>query len=99
MSHTVAVSVATTPQSFPAGTVSGGIVVSLGAFPAQTLSAAPYVATFAAIESGDYTITAQAIDSAGAPIGAAVSYPLTIAPDAPATVEIEIPASISVSVV
>lgn len=102
MTKTVIVTIGTTPTDFAAGTVSGGIKVTMtlaGGLPSSvTLSEAPFVATFANVEPGEYTITSQAIDSAGIFLGAPVSVVQVIAADAPVTVKIEIPATVNVVV-
>ena len=85
--------ISTTPTPFPAGTVSGGIRVSVTgpqAIDTVTLTSAPYH-TAPPTTPGDYVETAQAIDSNGADLGAAVVVSFTIAPD----VMIDVPTSIS----
>lgn len=95
---TVIVTVATQAQNFPSTTIAGGIVITLvGASVApQTVTAAPYSASFADVAPGQYSASAQAIDHAGNPLGAAaVSEAFTIAaPD----VSIDVPATVSVTV-
>jgi hypothetical protein len=94
---TVIVAVATTSTSFPAGTVAAGIVISLsgGAVPAQTVTAAPYTASFADVAPGTYTATAQAVDSSGNPLGAAAtSAEFTVA----APVMVDVPQTVTVQV-
>ena len=76
---TVVVTVVTQSQQFPAGTEAAGIKVSLGGFPDQTLTAAPYVAEFADVGPGEFAITAQAVDAEGNALGAAVTGSVTIA--------------------
>lgn len=92
--HTVVVTVATSSQSFPAGTVAGGIRVTLGSLP-PVVVAAPFVATFNDVPAGDHPITAQAVDAAGSDLGAPVTGTVTVAPDA---VQVDVPASIAVQV-
>ena len=96
---TVIVTVATASAPFPAGTVAAGIVISIPnqtLVSPQTITAAPYSATFDNVAPGTYTATAQAVDHAGAPLGAAsTSDSFTIsAPD----VTVDVPQSISVTV-
>ena len=94
---TVIVSVATASTPFPAGTVPAGIVITLsGGIAPQTVTAAPYSASFSDVAPGQYTASAQAIDSAGNALGAAaVSAEFTIAaPD----VNVDIPQTVSVTV-
>ena len=76
---TVVVTVVTQAQQFPAGTESAGIKVSLAGFPDQTLTVAPFVAEFADVGPGEFTITAQAVDAAGNALGTAVTGSVTIA--------------------
>ena len=101
MTKTVVVTIATTPQQFPAGTVAAGIRVSLEAagvtIAPAVVSSAPYNATFADVAPGDYTVTAQAIDAAGNPLGAPVTGSVSIPADAAPAV-IDIPASLSIQV-
>ena len=61
------------------------------------VSSAPYNATFADVAPGDYTVTAQAIDAAGNPLGAPVTGSVSIPADAAPAV-IDIPASLSIQV-
>lgn len=95
---TVIVSIATQAQAFPAATVAGGIVITLvgAAVAPQTVTTAPYSASFADVAPGTYTASAQAIDHAGNPLGAAaVSEAFTVAaPD----VMVDVPATVSVTV-
>lgn len=86
--------IATAPQPFPPGTVSGGIVVSVSGpvtLPSQTLTSAPYTAVFAGLTAGSYTFTAQAIDHTGAALGIPVTDIFVIEPD----VSIDVPQSIT----
>jgi hypothetical protein len=95
---TVIVTVATQAQSFPAGTAAAGITITLvgAAVAPQTVTAAPYSASFADVAPGTYTASAQAVDHAGNALGAAaVSESFTIAaPD----VMVDVPATVSVTV-
>jgi len=95
---TVIVTLETVATPFPAGTVAAGIVISLsgGVVPAQTITTAPYAASFVDVAPGTYTASAQAIDASGAPLGAAaVSAEFTIAaPD----VSIDIPSVVTVAI-
>ena len=95
---TVVVNVETQSQPFPAGTVAAGIVISLsgGVVPPQTVTVAPYSASFADVAPGTYTAAAQAIASDGSALGApAVSAEFTIAaPD----VNVDIPSTVTVTV-
>ncbi len=93
--HTVTVTVAVSPVSFPAGTQPAGIRVTLGTLAPVVVVAAPYVATFSDVPAGDYPIVAQAVDTSGKALGDAVNASVTVAPDA---VQVDIPASISVQV-
>ena len=71
MSHIVKVTLSTSQGSFAAGTVSAGIEVTLVSSAegskavVQTLTDAPYIATFEDIEAGDYNIHAVAVDAEG----------------------------------
>lgn len=95
---TVVVAVETSSTPFPAGTVPAGIVISLsgGAVPAQTVTTAPYSASFSDVAPGTYTATAQAVDASGNQLGApAVSAEFTIAaPD----VNVDVPSVVNVTV-
>jgi hypothetical protein len=95
---TVIVTLETVATPFPAGTVAAGIVISLsgGAIPAQTVTVAPYSASFADVPAGTYTASAQATDASGNPLGAAaVSAEFTIAaPD----VSIDVPSTVTVAI-
>ena len=110
---TVVVTVVAQSQQFPEGTVSAGIKISLSNGASQTLTAAPYAATFTDVPVGAYTITAEAVDASGAVLGASVTGTVTIeapveapvvAPTeptvtvAPVLVTIDVPASLTVSV-
>ena len=81
---TVVVTVVSQEQQFPAGTQTAGIKVSLAGAPDQTLTAAPYVATFENVGPGEFAITAQTVDTSGNALGAAVTGSVTIAAPAPA---------------
>ena len=95
---TVVVAVETTSTPFPAGTVPAGIVISLsgGAVAPQTVTAAPYSASFSDVPPGTYTASAQAVDASGNALGAAaVSAEFTIAaPD----VNVDVPSTVTVTV-
>jgi hypothetical protein len=98
--HKVVIVLAIAAQSFPVGTTSRGISVSLGNSSqnvgfSEVLTAAPYSVTFDDVPAGDYVATAQAIDADGNPLGAAVTANIIVEPDA---VQVDIPASISVTV-
>ena len=91
----VIVSVATTVDQFPAGTIPAGITIAIAGVGSQTIAAAPFEATFQ-VPGGTFNATAQAIDANNAPLGAL----LTSAPfDVPAdTVAIDVPSTITVTV-
>lgn len=94
---TVIVTVATQSQSFPAGTVPAGIVISLsgGAIAPQTITAAPYSASFSDVAPGTYTANAQAVAADGSALGAAaVSAEFTVA----APVMVDVPSTVSIQV-
>lgn len=95
---TVIVTLETVATPFPAGTVAAGISISLsgGAVPAQTVTAAPYTASFADVAPGSYTASAQALDANGQPLGAAaMSAEFTIAaPD----VSVDVPSTVTVAI-
>jgi predicted phage tail protein len=94
---TVIVSVATTSTPFPSTTVPAGIVITLsGGIAPQTVTAAPYSASFSDVAPGTYTASAQAVDASGNALGAAaVSAEFTIAaPD----VNVDIPSTVTVTV-
>lgn len=93
---TVVVTVATAVTQFPAGTAPAGIVITIPGAAPQTIAASPYVATFDNVAPGSYIASAQAVDTAGNPLGAASTSSQfeVVAP----TVGIDVPASISVTV-
>jgi len=92
------IDITTTQQSFPEGTVAGGVLVTISGpsqVDPQTLHAAPYSFTVpAGLAAGDYTVTAQAIDEARVPLGAAVNTSFTVAPP----VLVDVPQAIAVAV-
>ena len=79
----------------PAGTVVAGTLVTFdsaeGAHQEVKLAPGETVATID-LAPGDYIAKAQAVDSAGSPIGSSVSESFTIAPT---TVTVQIPVSIT----
>ena len=95
------VQVASKSQLFPAGTVAGGIqigVVGSAGSPViapQVITSAPYNATFNNLPVDAYTITAQALDGNGKPLGAAVSVVQTVLASAQAEVSIDIPSAVT----
>ena len=92
---TVIVQVEMQPQPFPAGTVPAGVKITLSNGAAQVIAAAPYSATFTDVAPGSYTASAQAVDAAGADLGAAaVSAEFTIA----APVSVDVPSVVTVTV-
>jgi len=94
---TIIVTVATTSTPFPSTTIPAGIVISLsgGNVPAQTITTAPYSASFSDVAPGNYTASAQAIDHAGNPLGAAaVSAEFTVA----APVMVDVPQTVTIQV-
>jgi hypothetical protein len=94
---TVVVSVATQSVAFPSTTVPAGIVITLvGATNTpQTVTAAPYTASFADVAPGVYTASAVAVDSSGNSLGAAaVSESFTVA----APVMVDVPSTVTVSI-
>ena len=101
MSKTVSASIALAPVSVPAGTTVSGFRISLLDATGAVLSSQDTTATqvtFPAVGAGTYTVSAVALDAAGALIGSAVhSDAFTIADDAPATVTVDVPASVAVT--
>ncbi|MDE1182318.1 MAG: hypothetical protein PW947_17905, partial [Paraburkholderia sp.] len=95
---TIVVALSTTDSAQPAGTAAqGGIMFTLsnGAAP-QLVAVAPFSATFADVAPGSYTVTAQAVDVAGAAVGPAViSEAFTVADDSVAYL---LPAGLTVTV-
>jgi hypothetical protein len=84
----------TKDQSFPAGTVLSGYSFSINGATPQTISAAPFEATFADVSPGDNVATVQALDGAGAPLGDPASAPFTVPqPD----VVLQVPAVVTVT--
>jgi hypothetical protein len=99
MTHIVTVTVATASESFPAGTSSSGIQVTLEGFAPVVLTAAPFVATFADVPAGaTYGVAAQTLDGAGVALGSAVTGSVDIPTDAPVTVNLDVPTGLSISV-
>jgi hypothetical protein len=92
-------SITYTPSSptFPAGTVVDHILCTLtgAATPAVSQSVAPLTATvtFPNVAADTYTVTAQAIDATGAPLGTAVSTTLVVT--APATISLNLPSAVT----
>jgi hypothetical protein len=98
MSKTVVVVLETVDTSFPAGSpAQGGIVFSLSSgATAQTITAAPYSATFTDVPVGTWTASAQAVDVNGAAVGAAAtSAEFTIMDD---SVHFAIPQTLTVTI-
>jgi predicted phage tail protein len=94
---TVIVTLSTKQQVFPAGTVPAGIKFSLSdsTIQPQTVSTAPYSASFSDIAPGTYTATAQAVDASGNALGdPATSAEFTVA----APVMVDVPDVITVTV-
>jgi hypothetical protein len=98
------VQVTSKSQLFPAGTVAGGIQISVvgsvgsAAIAPQVITSAPYNATFNDLPADAYTITAQALDGNGKPLGAAVSALQTVLASAQAEVSIDIPSAVTAQV-
>ena len=93
---TVTVVIETVATPFAAGTIPAGIVITVEGIAPQTITAAPYQAVFDNLAPGTYTATAQAVDHAGASLGAvATSAPFTIA--AP-EVNVDIPQTVTVTI-
>lgn len=92
----VIITVQTTPQQFPVTTVPAGISVTLGTFEPVVVNKAPYLVIFNEVPEGEYTITAQAIDAEGLPLGEAIETTITVAPN---FINVDIPSSISVEIV
>jgi len=96
MSQTVIVNVVTEVQQLAAGTVPAGIVFTIDGITPQTVAASPFTATFLEVPAGTYTVSAQAVNSTGGLLGAAiVSAPFTVEDP---TVSVDIPTSITVTV-
>ncbi len=94
------VSVVTTTQDFPAGTVPAGITLTVSnadstqpAIPPVTLAAAPYTHDFGVQPPGNYTCIAQAIDAAGSPLGSPMTGSGTILPP----VSIDVPSTVTIT--
>jgi uncharacterized protein with FMN-binding domain len=86
MTRNVSVTVPTAPGVLGAGVVSGGIVVSLlnaadnsVSQAAPAVKTAPYVANFTGVADGAYIASAQAVDSNGNALGAAVTAAFNVA--------------------
>lgn len=83
--------------TFPAGTVVDHILCTLtgSTTPAISQSVAPLTAsvTFPNVPADSYTVTAQAMDATGAPLGTAVSTTITIT--APATISLNLPSAVT----
>jgi len=97
MTANVIVTIATVvPQDFPAGTVGGQTKFSVTGQPDQLVDASVLSATFADVPAGDYTASAERLDSAGATLGTPVTAAFNV-PVPPAPVSIDVPASINVT--
>ena len=94
---TVIVTIATSVNQYPAGTVGGGIVITIPGIAPQTITSAPYAATFDNVGPGTYSATAQLIDATGNPLGAIVTS-ASFDVVAPATVGIDTPMSITIAI-
>jgi predicted phage tail protein len=93
---TVIVTALTAVSQMAAGTQPAGILFSIPGQPSQTVTAAPYSASFANVPAGTYQATAQAVDVSGNPLGApATSSSFDVSAD---TVGVDIPVSITISV-
>ena len=97
--------VAIAASVFPVGTVSGGIRISLTPLsvgisaPAPiTVAAAPYEAQFADVIAGDYTVTAQAIDTGGNPLGDPITQNYTVVDEPVEGPPIDIPTALTITV-
>lgn len=98
MNKTVVVVLETTRKEFAAGTAAqAGITFTLSnGAPAQTITAAPYSASFADVAPGNYTVVTQAIDVNGQPVDAsATSTEFTVIDD---SVGFDIPSTMTVTV-
>ena len=97
MSRNVTVVVATAPQpaeNFPNQTFAG-IVIKFGDLPGQVVTAPTFAATFTNVPAGKYPMSGQAIDTAGAIMGAQVTGDADVV-DIPAPMSpVEIPSAIS----
>lgn len=105
MSKSVTVLIATASFSAPAGTVQGGILLSLATptpLTAKVEKAADgsYSGAFdvTGVPAGSYNLVAQAIDANGAALGEPVSASVTLTEDAPPQVVIDAPASLTITV-
>jgi hypothetical protein len=98
MSRTVVVLVATASvlETVPVGVGAGGILVSIAGVGDQTLSAAPYTATFQNVPDGDYVVSAQAKGSDGSNLGAAISQQFSVVTP-PNTIQVDEPQSVTVT--
>jgi hypothetical protein len=105
--HTVTVSIATQQHEFDGSVVSGGIRVSLGDSRVQFLSHAPYEVVFTNVASGDYVVSAVAIDVNGVALSEPITGSVSIATDVqqPELTEVvvpkvivDVPASLTVTV-
>lgn len=87
------------PFEAPIGTSVAGVLVNVTAADGTSAGteAIAALATSAAfvLAPGSYTVTAQAVDASGAPVGPAVSDSFDVAGSAPVTVTVQIPTSIS----
>lgn len=108
MSTKIAVAIVTQPFQAPAGTVSGGINVSLqgAAAPLAVLATQNPDGTYSAtldvtgVADGTYNVVAQAVDNANNPLGSSVTVPVTLSSTSPpSTVSVDAPASMTVTVI
>jgi hypothetical protein len=95
--RTVIVTLQTAVSQLPEGTIPGGIKISFtgGVVPPQTV-ASPYSATFNNVPAGDYIVIAQAVDSAGQPLGDAKQS--TQFHVSASTVGVDVPMQVTVAV-
>lgn len=107
MSSTVTVSIVTQSFAAPAGTVAGGVRVTLACTPPRSAMAVPVegqentlqaVFSVSDLAAGSYGIEAQAVDTADTAIGAPATTSVTLVPALPVNVDVQIPASVSAAV-
>ena len=91
--------VTTEQQTFPAGTVAGGVLLAITAVdpgnlvPDPMTLTGPY-ATDVDLNAGDYVVVAQAVDANAVPLGVEVSVSFTVVG---ADVLVDVPVSISLT--
>jgi predicted phage tail protein len=97
----VIIKVATTPLPLPAGVTAGSLrfqLLDASNNVAATQEATDTSVTFDNVADGAYTATVQRLDSAGNPLGGAVSHAFTVATPPASATTYDAPASLIISI-